>query len=72
MTGAGGQLGRALADEFAGDDLLAFTRADWDVTQPPPRALARGAAPAVARPARGRVDGRSTSAESDPEAAPGR
>ncbi len=43
LTGAGGQLGRALTDEFAGDDLLAFTRADWDVTQPPPRALLRGA-----------------------------
>jgi dTDP-4-dehydrorhamnose reductase len=42
VTGAGGQLGRALTDEFAGNDPLAFTRADWDVTQPPPRALLGG------------------------------
>jgi dTDP-4-dehydrorhamnose reductase len=34
ITGAGGQLGRALEQAFAGDDLLALTRADWDVTQP--------------------------------------
>ena len=34
ITGAGGQLGRALEQAFAGDDVLAFTRADWDVTQP--------------------------------------
>lgn len=36
LTGAGGQLGRALAEEFAGDDLTALTRADWDVGLPPP------------------------------------
>jgi dTDP-4-dehydrorhamnose reductase len=37
VTGAGGQLGRALVDEFAEtDDVLALTRADWDVTQPAP------------------------------------
>jgi dTDP-4-dehydrorhamnose reductase len=42
LTGAGGQLGRALAEEFAGEDPLAFTRADWDVTEPPPRALLGG------------------------------
>ena len=42
VTGAGGQLGRALCDEFAPDDPLAFTRADWDVTQPAPRALLGG------------------------------
>jgi dTDP-4-dehydrorhamnose reductase len=34
ITGAGGQLGRALAEEFAGDDVTALTRADWDVTVP--------------------------------------
>jgi dTDP-4-dehydrorhamnose reductase len=36
ITGAGGQLGRALQDEFAGGDLVALRRAQWDVTQPPP------------------------------------
>ena len=37
ITGAGGQLGRALERAFAGDDVLALTRADWDVTGPFPR-----------------------------------
>ena len=36
VTGAGGQLGRALVEAFATDDVLALTRADWDVTEPPP------------------------------------
>jgi dTDP-4-dehydrorhamnose reductase len=36
VTGAGGQLGRALVDEFAPERPLALTRADWDVTLPPP------------------------------------
>ncbi len=36
ITGARGQLGQALQQVFAGDDVLALTRADWDVTQPPP------------------------------------
>ena len=36
ITGAGGQLGRALQETFTGDDVLAFTRAGWDVTLPPP------------------------------------
>lgn len=36
ITGAGGQLGRALAAEFARDGALALTRAQWDVTLPPP------------------------------------
>jgi dTDP-4-dehydrorhamnose reductase len=31
ITGAGGQLGSALADAFAGDEVLALGRADWDV-----------------------------------------
>ena len=31
ITGAGGQLGRALASEFAGDDVLALDRTAWDV-----------------------------------------
>jgi dTDP-4-dehydrorhamnose reductase len=36
ITGAAGQLGRALQDTFAGDDVVALTHADWDVTLPPP------------------------------------
>jgi dTDP-4-dehydrorhamnose reductase len=35
ITGAGGQLGRALAEAFP--DARGLTRADWDVTLPPPR-----------------------------------
>jgi dTDP-4-dehydrorhamnose reductase len=34
ITGAGGQLGRALLEEFP--EALALSRADWDVTFPPP------------------------------------
>ena len=34
ITGAGGQLGHALGQVFSGDDVLALTRAEWDVTQP--------------------------------------
>jgi dTDP-4-dehydrorhamnose reductase len=34
ITGAGGQLGRALADEFPG--AVALSHADWDVTLPSP------------------------------------
>jgi dTDP-4-dehydrorhamnose reductase len=37
ITGAGGQLGRALAEAFAADDVVALTHADWDVALPPPR-----------------------------------
>jgi len=40
ITGAGGQLGRALAAAFAGDEVQALGHADWDVTLPPPAALA--------------------------------
>jgi dTDP-4-dehydrorhamnose reductase len=39
VTGAGGQLGRALVEVFAGDDVVALTRADWDVAFPPPEGL---------------------------------
>jgi dTDP-4-dehydrorhamnose reductase len=35
ITGAGGQLGHALAHAFEDDDVTALARADWDVTQPP-------------------------------------
>jgi dTDP-4-dehydrorhamnose reductase len=41
VTGAGGQLGRALTEEFAGKDLVALSHADWDVSLPPPSTLAR-------------------------------
>lgn len=41
VTGAGGQLGRALIEEFAGDDLVALSHAGWDVSLPPPATLAR-------------------------------
>jgi dTDP-4-dehydrorhamnose reductase len=34
ITGAGGQLGRALQEAFADDDVVALTRADWDVSEP--------------------------------------
>jgi dTDP-4-dehydrorhamnose reductase len=37
ITGAGGQLGRALGLAFADDDVLALTRSEWDVTEPFPR-----------------------------------
>jgi dTDP-4-dehydrorhamnose reductase len=36
VTGAGGQLGQALCEEFASDEVVALRRQDWDVTLPPP------------------------------------
>jgi dTDP-4-dehydrorhamnose reductase len=36
ITGAGGQLGRALREAFAGDDLVPLRREDWDVSFPAP------------------------------------
>ena len=41
ITGAGGQLGRALQDAFAADDVMPLSHADWDVTLPPPEQLPR-------------------------------
>ncbi len=41
ITGAGGQLGRALAAEFGDEAVTALTRRDWDVTGPPGAAVAR-------------------------------
>lgn len=40
ITGAGGQLGRALRDAFAGDEVAALGREEWDVTLPAPAGLA--------------------------------
>jgi len=39
VTGAGGQLGQALCEEFASEQVLALRREDWDVTLPPPPGL---------------------------------
>lgn len=36
VTGAGGQLGRALVTAFSADDVLALDRAGWDVARPAP------------------------------------
>jgi dTDP-4-dehydrorhamnose reductase len=36
ITGASGQLGRALQETFAAEDVVALAHADWDVTLPPP------------------------------------
>jgi dTDP-4-dehydrorhamnose reductase len=39
VTGAGGQLGAALSEEFSDVGVVALTRAEWDVTLPPPEGL---------------------------------
>jgi dTDP-4-dehydrorhamnose reductase len=39
VTGAAGQLGVALCEEFAGTGVVGLGRADWDVTLPPPAGL---------------------------------
>jgi dTDP-4-dehydrorhamnose reductase len=39
VTGAGGQLGRALVEEFEPDGVVGLTRAEWDVDLPPPAGL---------------------------------
>jgi dTDP-4-dehydrorhamnose reductase len=41
ITGAGGQLGRALAEEFADVEPLALAREDWNVRKPYPAGLPR-------------------------------
>jgi dTDP-4-dehydrorhamnose reductase len=39
VTGAGGQLGRALVEEFEPDGVIGLTRAEWDVELPLPPTL---------------------------------
>jgi dTDP-4-dehydrorhamnose reductase len=64
VTGAGGQLGRALVGAFDSDDVVALSHADWDVSEPPPPDL--GPADLVLHTAAWTdVDG----AEDDPQAA---
>jgi dTDP-4-dehydrorhamnose reductase len=41
LTGAHGQLGRALGETFADEDVVALSHADWDVSLPPPVGLPR-------------------------------
>jgi dTDP-4-dehydrorhamnose reductase len=66
ITGAGGQVGRALQREFATDDVLALTRADWDVAHPPSAGLQRDELDLVLHAAAWTdVDG----AEADPQGA---
>jgi dTDP-4-dehydrorhamnose reductase len=42
ITGANGQLGRALRDAFADHHVVAVSHADWDVTLPPSDPVSRG------------------------------
>ncbi|HEY5662305.1 MAG TPA: dTDP-4-dehydrorhamnose reductase [Gaiellaceae bacterium] len=63
ITGAAGQLGRALQETFADEDVVALTHADWDVALPPPPQLS--AALVLHAAAWTDVDG----AEADPQGA---
>jgi dTDP-4-dehydrorhamnose reductase len=65
ITGAGGQLGHALQRAFAGDDVLAFTRADWDVVHPAGTEVPRDVDLVLHSAAWTDVDG----AEADPQGA---
>ena len=66
ITGAGGQLGHALRQAFASDDVLALTHADWDVAQPASDSLLQGEFDLVLHTAAWTdVDG----AEADPQSA---
>jgi dTDP-4-dehydrorhamnose reductase len=66
ITGAGGQLGRALQQEFVADDLVALTHTDWDVADPPSNSLLQGGFDLVLHAAAWTdVDG----AEADPQGA---
>jgi dTDP-4-dehydrorhamnose reductase len=66
ITGAGGQLGRALAEAFAADDVTSLTRAEWDVSDPPSDTVSQGGFDLVLHAAAWTdVEG----AESDPQGA---
>ena len=66
ITGAGGQLGHALEQAFADDDVTALTRAEWDVREPPGNSLRQGGFDLVLHTAAWTdVDG----AEADPQGA---
>jgi dTDP-4-dehydrorhamnose reductase len=66
ITGAHGQLGRALQEVFADDDLVALSHEDWDVASPPRDDQVRGTFDLVLHSAAWTdVDG----AESDPQGA---
>jgi dTDP-4-dehydrorhamnose reductase len=66
ITGAGGQLGRALQEAFVDDDVVALRREDWDVSNPPNDPVSQGAFDLVLHTAAWTdVDG----AETDPQAA---
>jgi len=66
ITGAGGQLGHALRQAFADDDVLALRRSEWDVTGPATDAVPREGLDLVLHAAAWTdVDG----AEADPQGA---
>jgi dTDP-4-dehydrorhamnose reductase len=66
ITGAGGQLGRALQERFADDHVLALGHGDWDVAHPPSVNLTLGELDLVLHAAAWTdVDG----AEADPQGA---
>jgi dTDP-4-dehydrorhamnose reductase len=66
ITGASGQLGRALQDVFADEDVLALSHEDWDVAFPPGDNLSLGDVDLVLHAAAWTdVDG----AEADPQGA---
>jgi dTDP-4-dehydrorhamnose reductase len=66
ITCAGGQLGRALQEAFAADELVALRHEEWDVANPPSDKLSQGAFDLVLHAAAWTdVDG----AEADPQGA---
>ncbi|MGH3136073.1 MAG: dTDP-4-dehydrorhamnose reductase [Gaiellaceae bacterium] len=66
ITGAGGQLGRALQQEFAADDLVALSHKEWDIADPPGNSLLQSGFDLVLHAAAWTdVDG----AEADPQSA---